>query len=702
MNYQDVIQGFRNYTPAHAEQLKDAWKLSMPTDLLLFCINHYRTQERRDPHVDELYMLDRLSSIQEGSIGALAPTDLFTNDDFVAETYADLIKKRREVNPYATYPCTLTEAARIANAYLYRVGKTVSASAFSAVPEVIDDSSTSPSASCITAGNAPFRLRLLPTSGEPMQVGDRLLLLSQARDESRVHFGKAIEELLGNAALKKHVKGVYTVRDSGILHELLELFGSVRVYLHAFSAWNETVPMTVLTHQHGASRILRVSQKDLPTVLSVLNECGMKATVFAEITGGGHFEFLRTENTAPITLNAQFMRLLFHYKALEARLSDEYACEAAPIDARVVCDLSCRYLEPARVCSDAHLVADTLCAAASAAPDGAFFKTALYTALAPVLTLAACGMEYTKQSFSVGLLLPAECRAPQSAGEVLSAILGIYRAQTELALFAEGLAIHTDPNAEHPSVTAFATGSGSPISAILSAGGHYVYCLSPAFRESGLPDFRTLRTMLDRLTALAQNGTVKSAHVLCNESITDGLRRMSGDVGCRLTDLRAASEGALPIGVLIETDKPLAYRELGMTEVRTDAVETETDADIPDSLIWSETPEVVILAKKTDGDARVLASVFAERGACVHLFFGNTDDCEPLSRALLGAQTLILCDVPLPSDARVTFAFETMKKAGGLLIDLGACAPTDSARFSFPHGIPEAILNKICPAEKKI
>ncbi len=704
MNYQDVIQGFRSYTKEQAERLKGVWKLSMSVDMLLFCINHYKTQEKRDPSVDELHMLDQLSVIQEGAIGALAPTDLFTNDEFAAETYADLQKKRKEVNPYANYPCTVTEAAKIANAYLLRVGKPVHALAASCIPEAIDETATYPGASCITAGNAAFRLRLLPHASSAPQAGDLLLLLSQASEKSRLRFGKAIEEIFENGDLKKHLKGVYTVKDSGLLYELLEHFSGVRINLGALSAWDETVPMTVLTHQYGASRIVRITKEDLAAVLPVLRGCGMKAVVFAEVTNDGNFAFLRTSGEKSVTLNAQFMRLLFHYKALEVQLADEHVQAPDRIDPRVVRDLSCRYLEQPHVGTDASLVGDILCAAASAAPSSAYFKTALYTALAPVVTLAASGADYTKQAFSVGMEFPADCKEATVAGEVLSTVLGVYRAQTELALVAQGLSIHTDPAVAHPSVTAFALCSGKPMMSEFVEGGHYVYCLAPTFRENGLPDFRTLRTMLERLVAVTQTDTVVSAHVLVNESITDGLRHMSGSVTCRLTDLRVAAEGALPIGVLIESNKPLSYRQVGMTEERegSDPIIDEATAEINQSLIWSDMPEVVILAKKNDGDARILANVLTERGTHVHLFNGNVADTEPLSRALLGAQTLILCSAALPHDERVRFAFETMRAAGGVCLSLGAPFADSAAFLSFPNGIPEAILEKICSNEKKI
>ncbi len=571
MNYQDIIQGFRFYTPELAERLKESWRLSMSSDVLLFCVNHYKTQEKRDPSVDELYMLDALSAIQEQTIGALAPTDLFTNDEFVAETYADLIKKRKEVNPHAAYPCTLTEAARIANAYLLRVGKHAPTVPASCAPEWICKMISAPSASCVKTDRSAFRLRLLPHPALAPQAGDRLILLTPAPDESSVSFCKKAEAFLDDEALKKHLLGVYTVKDSGILNTLLELFGSVRIDLSALSAWQETVPMTVLTNQYGASRILRVSKEEIQAVLPLLQECDIKATVFAEVSSGGNFEFFRTRQTRPILLNAQFMRLLFHYKPVKAELADEYAQEPEAIDTRVCVDrVGCD--------TDVASMEQLICAAASSAPMSAFFKTALYTALAPVFTLAASGLDYSKQAFSIGLELPTEGDDPKTVGEVLSTVLGIYRAQTELALVAEGLAIHADPTVKHPTVSAFALGKGAPISAELEGDGHYVYCLAPAFRENGLPDFRSLRALLDRLVDLAQTDTLLGTHVLVGESITDGLRHMSRGVGCRLTDLRVASEGALPIGILVESKKVLAYREIGVTEAK--AVDIPLDENV--------------------------------------------------------------------------------------------------------------------------
>ena len=123
MNYRSLIRNFKLCNAEQARRLKAELNLKMSDEVLLYCIDHYKNHELRDPFVDELMMLDRLCASLESAPDAVAPTDLFTRDDFAAETYADMMAKRRQTNPNAKYPCTLAEASKLASMYLIRSGK---------------------------------------------------------------------------------------------------------------------------------------------------------------------------------------------------------------------------------------------------------------------------------------------------------------------------------------------------------------------------------------------------------------------------------------------------------------------------------------------------------------------------------------------------------------------------------------------------
>ncbi|MBQ9804934.1 MAG: hypothetical protein IJW49_00270 [Clostridia bacterium] len=700
MNYQTVLQDFCRLNAESAEQLKKALSLNMESDTLQFCISHYKTYERRDPHTDELRMLDQLSAILEHETGAYAPTDLFTNDEFVAQTYADLLKKRKELNPNATYPCTLAEAARLGGAYMARSGKSPSVKHASALPEYVWDAQGYPSEGCVSAPDSAFRMRLLPFSLAKACVGDLLVLVSPVAKQTQPQFAKAIERLLECDALQKHLKGVVKVGSTGVLRELLDISSGLRINLASFSAWNEGVPMTVLTNQYGGSRILRIADGGFADIIRTVRELGMNGFAFAQVTGDAAYTFRRSEEAPPFSIASQFMRILFRYQKLRLHLGDEFAKAPSPINHRAVCDVNCRYLQKSTKMQETVVRNGVIAAAAASSPRSAYFKTALYTTLAPILTLCACGIPVSEQLLSVGIASP---RDPKQADACMSMILGVYRAQIELAIRAQITPIKEITDGESHTLTAFSLSEAKTATACsFTASEHAVYCLVPPIYESGIPNFRALRAFLSEIVALQKENRMYAASILVGESVTDGIRKMSGAYTCRLTDKSIASDGTLPIALLIEAADELPYPRVGTT-MRCEQKEEEVrEIEVPQSLIWSETPEIVLLAKRGDSDAQVLASVLECRGANVTLCTCFDSDPAPLSRAMLGAQTLILCHgVHLPTDPRVRFALRTMRDAGGFLLSLDEADAHTAAITYLPHGLSETLLDQICKKDDK-
>ncbi len=705
MNPRSVLRNFGYAKESDLALIRDALKLTMQPDALAFCAQYYRNQAGRDPFADELQMLDRLSASLEKDMDAVSPSDLYTNDDFAAETYADLLKNRRLLNPYADYPLSLMEALMTANGALMRAGRTMDLShAGARVPESLRDHPLSPSENCISAPNAAFRLRVLPPSGLSPRAGDLLVLLTPGHTQTRLQFQKECERLLEAETVNARLQGVYSVHNDGLLRTLLSITNSLHIVLTPFSSLGIPMPMTILTDHYGGCRILRIRPEGQSALMQALQGKDICASAFAKVTSDGRYTFIRGEEDT-FSLHPQFLRLLFHRKGVALRLADEGDRPADRIAHRAVTEYNCRYLADlqSRTADDIKIIHDTLATSSSASPTSAYFKTALYATLLPVVTLCTAGADYAKQELSLALEAP-ECTAdPVRAAECLSLILGIYRAQTELGLPAQSITVRTEATLSHPTLTAFTLGSGRAPAAAFKQSGNAIYLLTPDLRENGLPDFRSLRTLLERVTTLAQDGTILSARVLGGESVTDGLRKMTRHIGCKLTDDRIAAEGALPLGILIEAKHPLPEeRQVAVTVLS--AQKAEMPRTLPDtsSLIWSEVPEIVILARRTDSDAQVLANLLSCRGAAVHLFHPEDGGTDPLSRAILGAQTLILCRrATLPESDRVTFAFETMQRAGGRIISLDPSLTRGENCFSAPEGLSSAILEQICPIKKK-
>lgn len=696
MNYQSKITNFGEYAKDQLAELRNELSLNVSLQTLSFCSQYYKNQNR-DPFVDELKTLDALSITLEQDLDSITPTELLTNDEFAAETYADLLQKRKALHPNATYPCTLREAARLASAYLFRAGKSKPSRCAAMVPEHLSHSRYLVGDSVFTAHNSPFRLRILPYSTAEASVGDVFLLTSPEKGQTQLQFEKAMESLLQSDKLRPYLKGVYTVPKGGILPLLLECVNGLRISLSSFSKLGIPMPMTVLTNQFASSKVLRVTPGRLSALLRSLSAEGILTFAFAEVTNDANYTFYRG-NDEPFSLHTQFLRMLFHYRSVSAKLADEFSVSPSKINHRVVTEANCKYLSLNVPNSETVKIHDVLSAAASATAKQAHYKTALYTVLCPILSLCATGTNYSDQLLSIGIDFPSVTTDPLTVGAMLSSILGIYRAQTELGIPAQAISIHNEGNISSPTVTAFATAAGDPISGELTQKNSKVYCLSPRMYENGLPDFNSLREMMDTLVSLAKKKAILSYSPLCFESITDGIRSMSKQYTCRITDPTVASEGKLPIGILIESCDTLPYRCVGITvEKKTSAAESPVTVPQKESLIWSPSPQVVIVAAATDTDAQILAKALEKNGCCIHAFSSNTTNDAALSRAILGAQTLILCgSATIPVSERMSFALSTFRQAGGLCLSVGAGNHHTDGFFSLKTGIDKSLLEKIC------
>ena len=58
MVYNGYVINFGSYTPQQLEQVKKDFKLTLPLSKLQLCSNYFKKQEKRDPAIEELLLLD--------------------------------------------------------------------------------------------------------------------------------------------------------------------------------------------------------------------------------------------------------------------------------------------------------------------------------------------------------------------------------------------------------------------------------------------------------------------------------------------------------------------------------------------------------------------------------------------------------------------------------------------------------------------
>ncbi len=695
------IRDFGRYTDQQLEQVKKDLNISMPVSALRFCASYYRSRAKRDPRIDELQLLDALFAKASATASAIAPAKLLTNDTFVAETYADLIEKRRALRPNASAPCSLEEAAQVASMYLARAGKDLMPRNTVLLPEdrtLCRFSATEEN--CVVPSESHFQLRLLDHAPIEAQHGDWLVLLTPKPNVTTAAYQSAVGDLLSLPAFASHLVRMRTVDEGGLLKAILSILpNGARLELPYLAQEEGVLPLQRLTDGYLGMRLALIRNGSADAVRRMASERGLIATVFGIALPEPMLTVVQTSD-ASFVWELGFLKSLVHLRSVDAHLANE-TTDISISQSRSDGSQN-RYLaaKEAEADSDIATWKGTLTALTVARPQNSFFLHGLYAALLPIVTLAASGCDYPMQRLTIGLDLPAQADRESVAGECVSSILGLYRAQTELAIPASAVSVRTDPDAMHPEITVFSTATGSTLPSRFVQSESSVFLIRLELRSDGLPNFTSLRETLTVLTHWARKGIVKSARAVCNEPLSDALDSMTKK-GLRYKLAESAQEDLrIPFAILLETAEGIPAERVASIEAVSLSAETlEATVSLPDrspSMIWSEQTEVVLLADAQDIDAQALLTILTKRGANVSSF----DPCDPethgpLSRALLGAHVLLLCKgVQLPDTPSASFARSTMRAAGGICIALGE--ESTDADIRIENGLNEAALDWIC------
>ncbi len=705
MEYIGLIKGFDRYSDEQMERMKQDLHISLSLPMLRYCASYYKMREKRDPSIRELQLLDRYASLLAESPRAIALSDFATDDKSVADTYADMIEKRRTLSPNATTPVTVAELSELINPYLARVGKPYPLRARTVLCE--DTSLTGGSLSggySLSASNSDFCIRRLLLKKEERMATDCFVLFTPIADVSAEDDASVLTtEVLENAELLGKCKEIRMIDSCGLLVSLLDM-------ADGDGAWIELTTLAVpgaeaswrgLTDAFCGGFIARVSQADQRDVDRLAAICGAKARVFGNVIPQARFVFA-AETVQQYSFECEFLRTFLQISPVRAIV--EGGCEALP--SREQCkpsQVNGRYVQPMSREDNYDTVAmgGQLFACATAHPGQEFFYSGFYTAFLPVLTLALSGCPYTEQTLGLGYKLPSLGASERRNGEILATLLGVYRLQAELGIPAADCRLSTDASAAHPSVTAFAFGTGVALPNTFVGDGTVLSVIGTDFGAGHLPEMSVLRSLLSELSLLRRKGCLLSARVLIDETPADAIQEMA-KTGFSLIPVQSAPtlDQRVPFAILLETTVTTEYPELGRIEQKAAPLDgaDPTEADVsdgaitPPSLVWSERPELVIVSRPKDRHASRLAGWLTQRGATVSRYTDAPEQLGKLSRSILTARYVILCELEeLPRDAHIQFALDTMLRAGGRILTVGAVA--DSL---YPNGIPETVLRAIC------
>ncbi len=689
------------------ERMKQDLKLEMSLQMLSFCAAYYRSEEKRDPLIAELLFLDRFAAAKAITTADTAPTQLLTNDAFVAQTYADLMRKRHEIYPNRKTPCTLSEALEMATVYIQCAGKSPT---LSDVTVLTEDASLSPSAfsrgNYVTSQNADFGFRTFGKNRPAPKADDRLVLLVPAPNCNIRQYREQVEALLNHDTLAAEAVDICSVGEQGLLREILRMTDGAYLELARLSRTGDPIGLSMLSNAYAGNYLLRLPADRCDDFVKAVTCFGLRALSFGYLQKNARIAVV-TQQIGAFSLASDFLRILLPLSATAAALADEKHGKPCAISHKPLTRKSCSYLaSDAPTQNQAVLKGQHLCAVAASHPNSRFFLNAVETALVPILTLAAAGCDHTQQRLALGLRLPARVKSPAEFGYAMSTVLGLYRVETELGMPHASYKITHDADTAYPSLSVASIAKAAPCPTHFVKEGNHVFCIAPATDRNGLPDFGALRNLLECLARWRREGIVKSARVICRESLPDVLADMRGNgIGCRMYGETLFLDEKMPIALVLETTEPIQAKKVGVT-FRCQEAPAPTVQKLfapKHCLIRTERPSVVICAAPHDVEARILWDELETRGAKVTFFKVDAHtDADAISRAVLSAQTMIVCqDVRLPQNEALHFAMDTLRRARGRVIYPGVkTLPENQSGIALENGFYEAMLTQICSFEK--
>ncbi len=700
MEQTGFVRMFGQYTTEMLGKMREDLGLSMPVEALRFCAGYYRKELKRDPAIEELRLLDGMFVRASSSVAAVSIDELLTNDDFVARTYADMMNKRSACAQNPTSPVVLEELPRLINRYLERCGKRVDVGSYATVMEDLLAAPLSGAGDTrILPKGSRFCLRAIKRCTLPPSAGDWLILLRPSMDQSDESYRFSLGRLLEDPALEGHLHAVSPVGNMGLLKTILSLTNGVTLDLAFLSRKVETLSLSNLNNGFEGELLVRIPKESSKLWRSRAEAMGLQIAVFGAITNEEAVQIFSARKKL-YEWKTSFLRSLVHLEPIKAHLANEentlckisLSCED-PLQNAYIAKTSAPKEELCRV------VGERLFSASLTAPEDRFFFHGLYAALLSVSVLAASGCSYQSADLSFSILCPLKGPHKEAYGETVSALLGLYRAQAELAIPTRSVSFAEDADLLHPVLSVFASANGTSIPSRLVGEGNGIYLLRPVIGEQGIPDFGALRKLLAELTEWRKNGVSASARVLCGETVAQAINEMETEAFCASVECDPALlEEACPFGILVEVSEELPYTLIGRVKGK-EPETAENDSPLnrlPGELpLWGAAPEIVLLSKPCDADAYALASRLTDKGADVKIFTEGSKEADLLPRAILSARALLLCgEVTLPKDARMHLALETLRRAGGLCISLGS--KNQDADLTLLEGFLEEELDQLC------
>ena len=660
-----IIHNFRNLRGGQFDSLREELGITLSDEQLTACAIHCALVLRREPIIGELLLWDRLAQEKPSAVNTLLHS-LETKSATIAETYADMMEKHRDLAPTSA-SLSLREALSLATDALERGGKERELKNYAlrltdrlAAPFVANGMGEKNASAFLSVFQKAIRF--------PSDEAGLLCMLINKGDRLPYALESALFPVLESEDLQKKLHGCFPVSKSGLLSALLSRFDGFTIDLSRLKA--SSLPKA-LAEDFAGDWVFVLSKTAVDEVLERLLANGIAGTVFAQLTENNQVTLLGQK---ALTESVDFLRsLTLPQTDLAVTLQADVAL-TAPVSLQSCAGYHCRYLPSENRFDQSASVLGMVASAASASLDEGAFPSAVLASLAPVLSCALSGVDYSEARLAVNFALP---KAGFDHSHAFAAAIGLYRVQAELGLPAADIRIE-EKEVDAPALSIFALGKGAQAPAAKLIGlDSKIYWIPVSLSPEGLPDFAELRNLLADLAAQAKHGVIRSARVVLQQAPKAVLATMkSAELIARPKRSARTLREPVALGILLESVYEMPFDCVATVVKRKVAPKpTEPMAPMPEipaqfqipqgnGLIWRPAPETVILAPENEPDALALSMYLGSLGAAVTMFTPTQKD--QFLRAVLTASVVYrFPGIRLPRDNRTKFALAVFKQNGG-------------------------------------
>lgn len=497
-----MIYNFTKPGPVSIDVIRSKLGLRMSHAELTFCAKHYKSKDGPNISISALRMLDALACPIHISPEKIAVGEMLTSCESVAMAYRDAIDKLNALGRSPETPITLQDIARLPTRFLQkmtgkhmqnRIGAQDSVLAYAAQGYACAYRLDSPYGSFDALTPLPF------TPHKQAQYADALVLLYPPDQTAEAAFDHDATMLLYDSELSLHVNLAVDIRESSILHAVLDSTrGAVINTARLPEGMQEAEALAAPVH----GLFVAIPQSALSLLQSKTTEKGIGCHCFGVTDHAGDL-IVKSGTQSLFSMDINYLKTLCLIRSYTLRLHEN--------------EPQIKHTRTMLSASATGIAADMQStpkdqAANHTSLSGAPFAHALTCAADAYCAAVAAGGDPETITLHVRLQATSQKPRSRSFGDALSALLGLYK-------FSMDTLVQIDTQvtfeAAEPTLLVF---TNNPYDASLPdtlQGQGYVYLLRPHCDADGLPNTEELAQLAAYLHEHVKQGDITSARALC-------------------------------------------------------------------------------------------------------------------------------------------------------------------------------------------